>query len=186
MLLVLINILIVIVVGAILFYLIDRFVRDGRLANLLKILVALICLVAILQRLLPLLGVGGIDKDGARTGVNAGIGDDRDRDPRCTSGPRTRALRSCRGANRAFELTWTPAHRWYSLRRQRACLRSIYAAETPLSGSGNRRHVHCSNQNSRLVRRCLFHAALNTYKYDIFYTYKRHQILTCALRNRRY
>jgi hypothetical protein len=53
MLLVLINVLVIIVVGAILFYLIDRFARDGRLANLLKILVALICLAAILQRLLP-------------------------------------------------------------------------------------------------------------------------------------
>ena len=53
MLLVLINILVIIVVGAIPFYLIDRFVRDGRLANLLKILVALVCLAAILQRLLP-------------------------------------------------------------------------------------------------------------------------------------
>ena len=53
MLLVLINDLVIIVVGAILFYLIDRFVRDGRLANLLKILVALVCLAAILQRLLP-------------------------------------------------------------------------------------------------------------------------------------
>jgi hypothetical protein len=58
MLLLLINILVIIVVGAILFYLIDRFVRDGRLANLLKILVALVCLAAILQRLLPALGVG--------------------------------------------------------------------------------------------------------------------------------
>ena len=58
MLLLLINILVIIVVGAILFYLIDRFVGDGRLANLLKILVALICLAAILQRLLPVLGVG--------------------------------------------------------------------------------------------------------------------------------
>ena len=36
MLLVLINVLIIVVVGALLFYLIDRFVRDGRLANLLK------------------------------------------------------------------------------------------------------------------------------------------------------
>ena len=53
MLLVLINVLVIIVVGAILFYLIDRFVRDGRLANLVKILVALVCLAAILQRLLP-------------------------------------------------------------------------------------------------------------------------------------
>ena len=51
--LLLINILVIIIIGAILFYLIDRFVRDGRLANLLKILVALICLAAILQRLLP-------------------------------------------------------------------------------------------------------------------------------------
>ena len=57
MILVLINVLIIIVVGALIFYLIDRFVRDGRLANLLKILVVLICLAAILQRLLPALGV---------------------------------------------------------------------------------------------------------------------------------
>jgi len=57
MLMVLINVLIIIVVGAICFYLIDRFVRDGRLGNLLKILVALICLAAIVQRLLPTLGV---------------------------------------------------------------------------------------------------------------------------------
>ena len=58
MLLVLINVLIICVVGAILFWLIDKFVRDGRLANLLKILVVLVCLAAILQRLLPALGVG--------------------------------------------------------------------------------------------------------------------------------
>ena len=58
MLLVLINVLIIVVVGALLFYLIDRFVRDGRLANLLKILVVLICLAAILQRLWPILGFG--------------------------------------------------------------------------------------------------------------------------------
>jgi len=57
MLLLLINVLIIVVVGAIAFYLIDRFVRDGRLANLIKILVALICLAAILQKLLPALGV---------------------------------------------------------------------------------------------------------------------------------
>jgi hypothetical protein len=62
MILVLINVVIVVVVvvGALLFYLIDRFVRDGRLANLLKILVALVCLAAILQRLLPALGVSGL------------------------------------------------------------------------------------------------------------------------------
>ncbi len=58
MLLVLINILIICVVGAICFWVIDRFAREGRLANLLKILVVLICLAAILQRLLPALGVG--------------------------------------------------------------------------------------------------------------------------------
>jgi uncharacterized membrane protein YvlD (DUF360 family) len=58
MLLVLIHVLITCVVGAILFWVIDRFVRDGRLANLLKILVVLVCLAAILQRLLPLFGVG--------------------------------------------------------------------------------------------------------------------------------
>jgi len=60
MLLLLINVLIIVVVGAILFYVIDRFVRERRLANLLKLLVALVCLVAILQRLLPALGLGGL------------------------------------------------------------------------------------------------------------------------------
>ena len=59
MLMIVINIVIVIVVGAILFYLIDKYVRDARLGNLLKILVGLICLAAILQRLLPMLGLGG-------------------------------------------------------------------------------------------------------------------------------
>jgi hypothetical protein len=58
MIFVLINVLIIVVIGALIFYLIDRFVRDGRLANLLKILVVLICLAAILQRLLPGLGIG--------------------------------------------------------------------------------------------------------------------------------
>ena len=60
MLLLLINVLIIVVVGALCFYLIDKFVRDGRLANLLKILVALICVLAILQRLLPALGLRGL------------------------------------------------------------------------------------------------------------------------------
>ena len=58
MLLVLINVLIIVVVGAILFWVIDKFVVDGRLANLLKILVVLVCIAAIAQRVLPLLGVG--------------------------------------------------------------------------------------------------------------------------------
>ncbi len=58
MILVLIHILIIIVVGAIVFWVIDKYVRDRRLKNLLKLLVILICLVAILERLLPTLGVG--------------------------------------------------------------------------------------------------------------------------------
>jgi len=60
MLTLLINVLIIVVVGAILFYVIDRFVRERRLAGLLKILVALICLLAILRHLLPALGLSGI------------------------------------------------------------------------------------------------------------------------------
>lgn len=60
MLVLLINVLIVVVVGAICFYLIDRFVRDRRLASLLKILVVLICALRILQMLLPGLGLNGI------------------------------------------------------------------------------------------------------------------------------
>jgi hypothetical protein len=58
MLLPLISALIIVVIGAILFWVIDKFVWNLRLANLLKILVVLICLAAILQRLLPVLGVG--------------------------------------------------------------------------------------------------------------------------------
>jgi ABC-type bacteriocin/lantibiotic exporter with double-glycine peptidase domain len=57
MLLVLIHVLITIVIAAIIFWLIDKYVRDRRLSNLLKILVILICLAAILQRVLPLIGV---------------------------------------------------------------------------------------------------------------------------------
>ena len=58
MLLALINILIITVIGAILFWVIEKYVRDRRLANLLKLLVVLLCIAAILQRLLPLFGVG--------------------------------------------------------------------------------------------------------------------------------
>jgi hypothetical protein len=60
MLALLINVLIIVVIGAICFYLIEKFVRDGRLANLLKILVVLICVLAVLQRLLPALGLSGV------------------------------------------------------------------------------------------------------------------------------
>jgi F0F1-type ATP synthase assembly protein I len=47
--------LIIVVVGAICFWAIDKFATDGRL-NLLKLLVVLVCLGAILQRVLPLTG----------------------------------------------------------------------------------------------------------------------------------
>ena len=58
MLSVLIGVLIICVVGAICFWAIDKFVRESRLAGLLKLLVVLICLAAILQRVLPLAGIG--------------------------------------------------------------------------------------------------------------------------------
>ncbi|HTO62811.1 MAG TPA: hypothetical protein VMM15_16300 [Bradyrhizobium sp.] len=50
----LIGVLIIVVVGAICFWAIDRFARDRRLAQLL---VVLICLGAVLQRVLPLAGI---------------------------------------------------------------------------------------------------------------------------------
>jgi len=46
MLSVVIGILIICVVGAICFWAIDKFVKDGRLPSLLKLLVVLICLAA--------------------------------------------------------------------------------------------------------------------------------------------
>jgi hypothetical protein len=53
----LISILIICVIGAICFWAIEKFVRDGRLGQLLKLLVVLVCVLAILQRLLPLIGI---------------------------------------------------------------------------------------------------------------------------------
>jgi hypothetical protein len=53
----LIGVLVIIVVGAICFWAIDKFATDRRLASLLKLLVVLICLAAILQRVLPLAGI---------------------------------------------------------------------------------------------------------------------------------
>jgi len=53
----LIDVLIIVVIGAICFWAIDKFANDRRLAQLLKLLVILICIAAILQRVLPLLGV---------------------------------------------------------------------------------------------------------------------------------
>lgn len=55
-----INILVIVVIGAILFWVVDKFAPDGRIANLLKILIVLVCLGAILVRVLPMLGAGGI------------------------------------------------------------------------------------------------------------------------------
>jgi Na+-translocating ferredoxin:NAD+ oxidoreductase RnfA subunit len=57
MLSVLIGVLIICIVGAICFWLIDRFINESRLANLLRLLVVLICVAAILQRVLPLAGI---------------------------------------------------------------------------------------------------------------------------------
>jgi hypothetical protein len=54
----LIHVLIILVVGAILFWIIHKFVWDLRLAILLKILVVLLCIAAILERLYLLFGVG--------------------------------------------------------------------------------------------------------------------------------
>lgn len=56
MLTLLIGILIIVVVGAILFWVIDKFSPDARIAQLLKLLVALICLGAIISRLSGLIG----------------------------------------------------------------------------------------------------------------------------------
>ncbi len=57
MLSVLIGVLIICVVGAICFWTIEKFIKDSRLVNLLKLLVVLICAGAILQRVLPLAGI---------------------------------------------------------------------------------------------------------------------------------
>jgi hypothetical protein len=57
MFLVLINVLVIVVIGAIAFYLIDKIVRDRTLKQLLKILVVLVCVAAIVQRVLPALGI---------------------------------------------------------------------------------------------------------------------------------
>ena len=51
---VLIGVLIIVVVGAICFWVIERFAPDARLNKLLKLLVVLVCLGAIVQRLLTL------------------------------------------------------------------------------------------------------------------------------------
>ena len=55
-----IGILITVVVGAILFWVIDKFCPDARLGYLLKLLVVLVCLGAIVSRLLPIIGYPSI------------------------------------------------------------------------------------------------------------------------------
>jgi hypothetical protein len=57
MLILIINVAIIVVIGVICFSLIDWFVRGKQLGNFLKVLVALICLAAVVQRLLPALGM---------------------------------------------------------------------------------------------------------------------------------
>jgi hypothetical protein len=54
----LIYVLLVLVVGAALFWIIRNFVRNMRLANLLTILVVLLCLAVVLRQMLLLFGVG--------------------------------------------------------------------------------------------------------------------------------
>ena len=51
-----IGIFVTVVLGAILFWVVDRFCPDARLAKLLKLLVVLVCLASIVSRLLPVLG----------------------------------------------------------------------------------------------------------------------------------
>jgi hypothetical protein len=53
----LISILIIVVIGALCFWAIEKFIRDRRLEQLLKLLVVLVCVLAILQRLLPMIGI---------------------------------------------------------------------------------------------------------------------------------
>jgi hypothetical protein len=57
MLILIINVAIIVVIGVICFSLIDWFVRGKQLGNFLKVLVALICLAAVVQRVLPALGM---------------------------------------------------------------------------------------------------------------------------------
>jgi hypothetical protein len=55
---VLMEVLIIVVVGAYLFWIIRKFVSNLRLANLLAILVVLFCIATILRQVLLLFGVG--------------------------------------------------------------------------------------------------------------------------------
>jgi hypothetical protein len=57
MLTALIHILIIVVIGAICFWAIDKFVRDRRLEQLLRLLVVLLCALAILRDLLGIFGI---------------------------------------------------------------------------------------------------------------------------------
>jgi uncharacterized membrane protein YvlD (DUF360 family) len=60
MLTLVIGILITVVIGAILFWVIDKFSPDARLTQLLKLLVVLLCLASIVSRLLPLIGYSAV------------------------------------------------------------------------------------------------------------------------------
>lgn len=60
MILLAINILVIVVIGAIFFWVVEKFVGEARLAKLLKVLIILVCLGAILVRVLPMFGAGGL------------------------------------------------------------------------------------------------------------------------------
>lgn len=60
MLTLVIGILITVVIGAILFWVIDNFCPEARLAQLLKLLVVLLCLGSIVSRLYPLPGSSSV------------------------------------------------------------------------------------------------------------------------------
>ena len=53
----LIGVLIICVVGAICFWIIEKFVNDGRLANLLRLLVVLICVARSCSGVISLAGI---------------------------------------------------------------------------------------------------------------------------------
>ena len=55
-----IGILITVVIGAILFWIIEKFCPEARLAQLLKLLVLLLCLGSIVSRLYPLFGSSSV------------------------------------------------------------------------------------------------------------------------------
>jgi hypothetical protein len=85
------GVLIICIVGAICFLVIDKFVNEARLANLLELLVVLICLAAILQRVLPLAGINWLSRSRDRRARHRGC------EPSSSSGFRPKFLKSSEG-----------------------------------------------------------------------------------------